>query len=149
MRRISRLRDIAGLRTAGGGKSRALRMEGGGTSQACEQQAEEHRNCWDYKIASTCFFGPIFPNLFQFSLCANNSSTCDMHISRVLPVLSLLLGVRASPVDSSDEASHRFHARADPSDVCFPTSLGGVASGVDGQTGGSTFSSLVHARVCF
>ena len=97
-------------------------------------------NCWDYKIASTYFFGRIFPNPFQFSLCANTSSTCDMHIFRVLPILSLLLGAHASPVDSSDEASHRVDVRATVSQVCYPTSIGGVASGVDTQTGGSTFS---------
>ena len=97
-------------------------------------------NCWDYKMASTCFFGPIFPNPFQFSLCASNSSTCDMYIIRVLPVLSLLLGARASPFDSSKEASHRLDVRA-TSQICFPFSTVGVIPGIDSQTGGSTFSS--------
>ena len=108
-------------------------------------------NCCNYKMASTCFFLPILPSLnpVQFPLCANNSSNCDMHIFRVLPVLSLLLGARASPVDSGDEVSRRLHARAAPSDVCLPVSPAGVAAGVDSQTCGSTFSSYIHARMCF
>ena len=62
-----------------------------------------------------------------------------MHIFRVLPVLTLLLGARASPVESSDEASNRLDVRADISQICYPASLGGVIPGVDSQTCGSTF----------
>ena len=60
-----------------------------------------------------------------------------MHIFLVLPVLTLLLGARASPVDSSDQA---LDVRADNiTQVCFPESADGVAPGVDSQTSGSTF----------
>ena len=63
-----------------------------------------------------------------------------MHIFRVLPVLTLLLGARASPVDSSDPAPYRLDVRADNiTQVCFPGSAAGVAPGVDSQTSGSTF----------
>ena len=62
-----------------------------------------------------------------------------MRIFRVLPVLGPFLGARASPVDSSDDASHRLDVRATISQICLPASVGGVIPGVDSQTCGSTF----------
>ena len=74
-----------------------------------------------------------------------------MHILRLLPVLSLLLGARASPVDLSDEASHLLHERDAQSNVCLPVGLVGLAPGVGTSSTKceSTFSSYVYARVCF
>ena len=104
---------------------------------------ESHRslNCWDYKISLTWFFGFIFPNLnnFQFLLGVSNSSTRDMRIFHVLPVLSLLLGAHVFPVDSSDEASRRLNVRATISEICYPASVKGVAPGIDSQTGVPNF----------
>jgi hypothetical protein len=49
-----------------------------------------------------------------------------MRLFGVLPVLTLLLGARASSLDSDDPAPHRIETRAPVADACYPASLGGL-----------------------
>ena len=69
-----------------------------------------------------------------------------MRFFRVLPVLSLLLGARASSLDPREPAAHRLDVR-DTNDICanldaqlVVPNAQGVKTAV-GTVGGSTFSS--------
>ena len=62
---------------------------------------------------STLFYCVPHPSLLSVQL--GNSSSRDMRLSRVLPALGLLFGVRASQLDS--RVPHTLDAR-DPLDVC-------------------------------
>ena len=47
-----------------------------------------------------------------------------MRLFGVLPVLTLLLGARASSLDSREPAPHRIETRDTGADVCYPIDLG-------------------------
>ena len=61
-----------------------------------------------------------------------------MRLFLALPVLSLLLGALANPLDLREPTPHGLDARQAVSDVCYPVSTGGVLLN-QSKTGGSTF----------
>ena len=103
-------------------------------------------NCWVYKVTPRIFFGSVSATVSLCPyLCAKNSTTRSMRLFCILPVLSLLLGGRASSLDSRDSAPHRFDVRDTPdvcglvnSEIVVPDILG-ILTAV-GVIGKSTFS---------
>jgi hypothetical protein len=63
-----------------------------------------------------------------------------MRLLSALPVLSLLLGALASPLNSAPNTLgvRNLDASNLPSEVCYPVTVGGLIPGIDNQYCGST-----------
>ena len=67
-------------------------------------------------------------------------TTHNMRPFRALPILSLLLGALANPLDLRDTAPRGLEARQLGANVCYPLSTGGlIVNFCASQTGESTF----------
>ena len=93
-------------------------------------------NCWVYKMvrAKEFLFGLPLLILFPY-LCVKNSPARGMRLRvlPVLPVLSLLLGARASSLGWRDPAPHRLDVR-DTSGVCTFVNTELIVSATSGST---------------
>ena len=101
-------------------------------------------NCWVYKVTPRIFFGSVSARPLSLPG-VKNSTTRSMRLFCIIPVLSLLLGGRASSLDPRDPAPHRLDVRDTPdvcgfvnSEIVVPNELG-ILTAV-GVIGKSTFS---------
>jgi hypothetical protein len=74
-----------------------------------------------YRWRQRFSLGPSFP-----ITSAKNSLTCDMRLFRVVPILTLFLGARASSLDLGEPAPHRVETRDAGADACYPVNLRGL-----------------------